>query len=93
MATRILGAVVPSLHTPGHHHPTPANIWDRPVCTKLLGWAGRGPGSRCIPATGTGSDGERDQGLDTSVLGLSRERQEGQLRDEGMLEDGFLRGM
>lgn len=30
---------------PRQHHPTPANIWDRQVCAKWLGWAGRGPGS------------------------------------------------
>ena len=40
---------------------------------------GGGPRAACIPAAGTGSDGERDQGPDMSALGLGQERQEGLL--------------
>lgn len=44
-----------------------------------LGREEAGEHNACIPATGTGSNGERDLGLDTSALGLVQERQEGVL--------------
>lgn len=61
------------------HHFMPANIWDRQIRTKLLGWAGRGPGRawaegpiRLHPCRGDGERWERELGLAAAALGLGR---------------------
>lgn len=76
---------------PRQHHPTPANIWDRQVCAKLPGWAGRGWGPqgwrgrhRLRPHCTDGEPG--GPRLGTLALGLSQQRL---LGEERMLGDSF----